>query len=134
MARLILDTGVLIAGVRGRVDLAALADTDDLAVPAVVVAEYTVGVLRETDPGRAAAQRAFLDDVLTVVPVVDYNRAVAEHHAALLAYTHRTGHRRGVHDLIIAATARASGRAVATTDQRAHFGELPDVTAHLITN
>ena len=134
MARLILDTGVLIQGVRGRVDLAALADTDDVAVPAVVVAEYTVGVLQEADPGRAAAQRAFLDDVLAVVPVVDYNRAVAEHHAALLAHTHRTGHRRGVHDLIIAATARANGRTVATTDQRARFDELPDVTARLITH
>lgn len=65
MARLILDTCVLIAGARGRVTVAALADTDDVAVPAVVV------------------------------PAV----AVAEHHAALLAHAHRTGNRRGVHDL-----------------------------------
>ncbi len=133
MARLILDTCVLISGARGRVDLAALADTDDVAVPAVALAEYAAGVLLGTDPGHAAAQRAFLDDVLAVVPIADYDRAVAEHHAALLAHTHRTGNRRGVHDLIIAATARASGRTVATTDQRARFGELPDVTVRLIT-
>ena len=133
MARLILDTCVLIAGVRGRVNLAALADTDDVAVPAVVVAEYSVGVLLDTDPGRAAAQRAFLDEVLAVVPVADYDRAVAEHHAALLAHTHGTGTQRGAHDLIIAATARATGRAVVTTDERARFGELPDVTARLVS-
>ncbi|HEY2764872.1 MAG TPA: PIN domain-containing protein [Pseudonocardiaceae bacterium] len=132
MARLILDTGVLIAGVRGQADLAALADTDDVALPAVAIAEYAVGVLLETDPGRAAAQRAFLDDVLAVVPILDYDRAVAEHHAALLAHTRRTGHRRGVHDLVIAATARASSRTVTTTDEHARFGELPDVTARLI--
>lgn len=133
MARLILDTCVLIAGVRGGVDLAALADTDDVAVPAVVVAEYSAGVLLGTDPGRAAAQRAFLDEVLAVVPVADYDRAVAEHHAALLAHPHGTGTQRGVHDLIIAATARATGRAVVTADERARFGELPDVTARLVS-
>ncbi len=104
-----------------------------MVVPAVAVAEYVADVLLSTDPGRAAAQRAVLDDVLAVVPIADYDRAVAEHHAALLAHTQRTGNRRGVHDLIIAATARASGRAVATTNQRAHFGELPDVTLRLIT-
>jgi tRNA(fMet)-specific endonuclease VapC len=40
VARLILDTGVLICGGAGRVDLAALADTDDVAVPAVVTTDH----------------------------------------------------------------------------------------------
>ncbi len=133
MARLILDTCVLVAGGRGRLDVGSLADTDDVALPAIVVAEYTAGVLLDADPGRAAAQRAFLDDVLAVVPIMDYNRVVAEHHAALLAHTHQTGTRRGVHDLIIAATARATGRVVITTDERARFDDLPDVTARLVS-
>ncbi|MGB3184494.1 MAG: hypothetical protein WBB15_01360, partial [Ornithinimicrobium sp.] len=63
MARLILDTGVLIGGVRGHIDLAALADTDDVAIPAVVVAEYLAGTLLDPDPGRSVAQRGFLDEV-----------------------------------------------------------------------
>lgn len=133
MARLILDTGVLIAGARGRVDLSALADSDDVALPAVVVAEYSAGVLLDADPGRAAAQRAFLDEVLTVVPIVDYGREVADHHAVLLAHTRSTGRRRGPHDLIIAASARATGRVLLTTDIRAEFDELPDLTARLLT-
>ncbi|MGH3842259.1 MAG: PIN domain-containing protein [Pseudonocardiaceae bacterium] len=133
MARLILDTCVLVAGGRGRVDVGSLADTDDVALPAVVVAEYLAGVLLDADPGRAAAQRAFLDEVLAVVPIMDYDCAVAEHHAALLAHTHRTGNRRGAHDLIIAATARAAGRVVATTDERARFGDLPEVTVRMIS-
>ncbi len=132
MARLILDTGVLIAGARGRVDVAALADTDDVAIPAIVVAEYLAGALLAADPGRAAAQRAFLDEVLEVVPVHGYDRAVAAHHAALLAHVQRTGSKRGVHDLIIAAVARAASRTVVTTDDRARFGELPEVTARLV--
>ncbi|HEU0256624.1 MAG TPA: PIN domain-containing protein [Microbacteriaceae bacterium] len=128
---MILDTGVLIAGVRGRVDVAVLADSDDVAVPAVVVAEYLAGTLLDRDPGRAAAQRAFLEEVLRVVPVCDYDRAVADHHAALLSHVRRLGTRRGAHDLIVAATARATGRTILTTDERARFGDLPDVTARL---
>ncbi|MFD4422980.1 PIN domain-containing protein [Agromyces sp. NPDC058484] len=132
MARLILDTGVLIAGVRGRLDVTVLADTDDVAIPAVAVAEYLAGTLLDTDPARAAAQRAFLDDVLQVLPVHDYDRAVAEHHAALLAYVQQTGARRGAHDLMIAATARAADRIVLTTDERARFAELPEVEARVV--
>lgn len=132
MARLILDTGVLIASARGRMDVATLADTDDVAISAISVAEYLAGTLLDANPGRAAAQRAFLDEVLAVVPVHVYDRATAEHHAALLAHVRRTGGQRGVHDLIIAATARANGRTVLTTDERARFGELPEVTGRFV--
>lgn len=132
MARLILDTGVVIAGVRGSPALAALADTDDVALPAIVVAEYIAGTLLDADPARAAAQRAFLEEVLMVLPIHEYDRVVAEHHAALLAHVQRSGGRRGAHDLIIAATARATDRVAVTTDRDARFGELPDVTARVI--
>lgn len=132
MTRLILDTGVLIAGARSTIDVAALADTDDVGIPAVAVAEYLAGTLLDTDPGRAAAQRAFLDEVLQVLPVHDYDRATAEYHAELLAHVQRVGSRRDVHDLIVAATARAADRTILTTDARAHFDELPHVTARVI--
>lgn len=133
MARLILDTGILVAGARGKLDLAALPDEDDVALPAVVVAEYLTGTLLDDDAGRNAAQRAFLRDVLTVTPVEDYDATVAEHHAELLAHARRTGRTRGVHDLIIAATARATGRILLTTDERARFDELPDVQTRIVT-
>ncbi|MGH7911225.1 MAG: PIN domain-containing protein [Candidatus Dormibacteraceae bacterium] len=129
---MILDTGVLIAGARGRPDVATLADTDDVAIPAIVVAEYLAGTLLDADPGRAVAQRAFLDEVLAVVPVHVYDRATAEHHAALLAHVRRNGSQRGVHDLILAATARATARTVLTTDEHARFGELPEVAVRLV--
>lgn len=132
MARLILDTGVLIAGVRGKLDLDAVPEQDDAALAAVSVAEYLTGVLLDPDPGRQAAQRAFLADVVSTVPVEDYTSIVAEHHAELLAHTRRDGTSRGAHDLIIAATARATGRTVVTIDARARFGDLPGVTAHVL--
>lgn len=130
MDRLILDTGVLVAAVRGR---ATVPDDADVAIPAIVIAEYLAGVHLDPDAGRQAAQRAFLDEVLAVIPVHAYDRSVAEHHAALLAHTARQGQRRGPHDLIVAATGRATGRTILTTDRRARFGELPDVNARTIS-
>lgn len=131
MARLILDTGVVIAGVREHLDISALADVDDVTIPAIVVTEYLVGTLLDADAGRSAAQRAFLDEVLEVLPVHEYDRTVAEHHAALLAHVRRAGTTRGAHDLIIAATARATDRIILTTEERARFGELPAVEVPL---
>ena len=131
MDRLILDTGVLVATVRGR---ATVPDDADIAIPAVAIAEYLAGVHLDPDAGRQAAQKAFLNEVLAVVPVCDYDRTVAEHHADLLADTARTGRRRGPHDLIIAATARATGRTILTTDVQARFDELPDVNARVIAH
>jgi tRNA(fMet)-specific endonuclease VapC len=132
VARLILDTGVLVHGARGKLDLAAMTDEDDISLPAVVVGEYLSGVLLDRDQARRAAQRAFLDDVLAVTPVAGYDMEVAEHHAELLAHVQRTGRKRGAHDLVIAATARATGRVLVTTDAAAMFDELPEVTARVI--
>ena len=127
MERLILDTGVLIDAARGRV---VIPNTADTAIAAVVIAEYLAGVHRSV-ANRQAAQRAFLAEVLAAVPVVDYDRNVAEHHAELLAYTHAQGQRRGPHDLMIAATARASGRTILTTDTPDRFDDLPEVNARI---
>lgn len=132
MARLILDTGVLIAGIRGQLDMAVLGADDDVAIPAIVVAEYLAGTPLDPHPGRAAAAHAFLEDLLSAVPVHDYDTEVARHHAALLAEVRHTGYPRGAHDLIVAATARATGRTVLTTDERAQFADLPGVTARVL--
>lgn len=132
MARLILDTGILVAAARGRLDLAALSDEDNVALPTVAVAEYLSGVHSDTSPTRRSAQEAFLDDVLAVTPVLDYDTAVARKHAALLAHVRSTGTPRGAHDLLIAATAAATERLLVTTDAKAGFDDLPDVRARIL--
>jgi predicted nucleic acid-binding protein len=52
---------------------------------------------------------------------------VAEAHATLPAHTRKSGTPRGLHDLIIAATALARGRRVVTLD-RGGFADLPGVS------
>jgi tRNA(fMet)-specific endonuclease VapC len=130
--RLILDTTVLVALERGEIDLTTIAPEDsDAVLPAIVVAEFLVGVrLAATDQKRAARQAA-LDRARGSLPVENYTQRVARHHATLLAHVHRSGRPRGAHDLIIAATASATARTILTTDERARFDELPDVAARI---
>lgn len=131
--RLILDTGVLIAVERGHLQLdSVLAAEDDVVIAAISIAEYTTGILLADTDNKRATRRAFLDELLQVTPVEDYTPSVAKHHATLLAHIRRTGQPRGAHDLIIAATAISTDRTLISTDTRARFGDLPQVTARLI--
>lgn len=126
MDRLILDTTVLISSERNATALdAVIGDADDVAIAAITVAELLVGV--EFATGRRRTARAgFVDAVLDTVTVEDYTVPVAKAHAALLAAVRKQGTPRVAHDLIIAATALASGRALVTSDERG-FRELPGV-------
>jgi tRNA(fMet)-specific endonuclease VapC len=92
---------------------------------AISVAEMKVGV--ELSKGeRRTARQSFLDDILSAIPVLDYDLDVAEAHARLLVAVRRQGKPRGAHDLVIAATALASARDVVTADAAA-FEDLPGV-------
>ncbi|QSB05267.1 PIN domain-containing protein [Natronoglycomyces albus] len=127
--RVILDTGVLVAAVRGRISLDSVCfDDDDIAIAAVTVAELLAGVELANDYNRGMRQR-FIDTVLALVPAEDYNMTVARVHARLLAYVKSQGKKRGAYDLMIAATAVATARSVVTTDESACFDELPGVSA-----
>jgi len=118
---------VLIAAERGEFDLDRLiADDDEPAIAAITVAELGVGIELATGR-RKSNRRAFYDDLLETLPVIDYDIDVAVAHTALLVAVRRAGRPRGAHDLIIAATARATARVVVTSD-RTGFDDLPGVT------
>ena len=131
--RLIIDTGVLIASERGRTGLMdIIAEDDDLVIAAITVAELRTGIELATESHRAA-RAEFLVKVLETLPVEPYDVATAEAHGRLLAHVHRTGTRRGAHDLVIAATAVATKRTVLTTDRGANFNDLPGVDCIVVT-
>lgn len=125
--RLIIDTGVLIASERGSAGLGDAIDIDDdLVIAAITVAELRTGIELATERHRGTRTEFFIN-VLETLPVEPYDLATAEAHGRLLAHVHSSGTRRGAHDLIIAATAVATKRAVLTTDRGAHFDGLPGV-------
>jgi tRNA(fMet)-specific endonuclease VapC len=126
--RLILDTNVLIAYERGTIDRAAL-DADELAVAAVSVAEYRVGIELADTAARAADRARALVAITSAVDVLDYTEATAACHGRLIAHVRRAGQPRGAHDLIIAAHALQTDRIVLTFDAKARFNGLPGVSA-----
>jgi predicted nucleic acid-binding protein len=126
--RLILDTNMLIAYERSTIDRLAL-DEDDLAIASVSVAEYRVGIEMADTAERAAERARALTAITSAVNVLDYTDATAAHHGRLLAHARRSGTTRGAHDLIIAAHAAETGRAILSRDTKARFGDLPGVNA-----
>jgi len=128
MERLILDSGVLIAAERGRVRV----PDDDVAIASITASELLVGVARADDHHRELRSRS-VEEVLRTFEVLPFDIGAARQHALLMAWTQASGSPRGAHDLIIAATASATGRTVLTTDQRG-FGDLPGVTVRVLTS
>jgi tRNA(fMet)-specific endonuclease VapC len=126
VARVILDTTVLIGAERSRDGLDRLVrDDDDVAIAAVTAAELLVGVELADDRHRPR-RAAFVQSVLDTLPIEIYDLPVARAHAQLLAHARRSGGTRGAHDLLIAATAVARERVVVTADG-AGFADLPGV-------
>jgi predicted nucleic acid-binding protein len=126
--RLILDTNILIAYERGTIDRSAL-DDDELAVAAVSIAEYRVGIELADTAARAADRSRSLSAMMSVLDVLDYTESTAVHHARLIAASRRIGRHRGAHDLIIAAHAAETGRIIFSRDSKARFADLPGVLA-----
>lgn len=130
MSLLLFDTTFLVdADRRGDWLDDVIDDADDVAIAAITVAELLVGI-ELSSRKRQSARREFLDEVLALIPVLLYDRGVAETHAQLLVAVRNQGRPRGAHDLMIAATARAARRTVVTADVTA-FADLPDVSVRL---
>jgi tRNA(fMet)-specific endonuclease VapC len=124
--RLILDTGVLVALERGQeIPADVLPDDADIVIAAITASELLVGVELAGNRHRAT-RRATVDAIVDAFDVLPFDLETARHHAVLLAHARRSGRRRGAHDLQIAATARATGRILLTTDRTA-FDNLPGV-------
>lgn len=126
MTRLLFDTTFLIDAERSGGDLDdVIDDDDDVAIAAITIAELRVGALLANRRNKAA-RTAYVEDIVTAVPVLDYDLEVAEAHASLLVDVRAQGRPRGAHDLIIAATAKAFDRTVVTADVSA-FADLSGV-------
>jgi len=127
MSLLLLDTTFLVDAERDELALdAVIGDEDDVAIAAVTVAELLVGVALASGRKRSARQE-YVDDIVGSIPVIPYDTQVAVEHVQLLTAVRNTGRPRGAHDLLIAATARATERTVVTADGSA-FTDLPGVT------
>jgi tRNA(fMet)-specific endonuclease VapC len=102
----LIDSSVLIAAERGKLDLPSLfaAHGDEpLAVAAITASEPLHGIYRADHPARRAKRESFVEQLLVHLPVVAFDVIAARIHAKLWAQLLRKGKMIGQHDLIIGA-------------------------------
>ena len=108
----LLDTSVVIAGDQ------ALNTGDTTAISVVTIGELRAGVLLAGDLSVRAARQARLSAVREVYEPLPVDEAIAEHYGDVLAGARKAGRITTATDLIIIATALATGRSLHTLDDR----------------
>lgn len=100
-----------------------LGEDEEAAIAAITASELLHGVHRAMAEQRAKRE-AFVESILTIIPVLDFDLLAARAHARLWADLAKSGSDIGAHDRIVAATAVSLGWRVATANVR-HFNRIP---------
>lgn len=119
---------VLIEAQRGRFDLFAWLERhpdEEFVLAAITVAELWHGV-EQASPAHRQQREPFVERIVETAEVLPYTEGTAREHARLWAEVERTGFTVGAHDLILAATARETGAAIATFQPR-HFKSISNL-------
>jgi predicted nucleic acid-binding protein len=130
----LIDTSVLIAAERGVLALDKFVEEHgdtDLALAAISASELLHGVHRLRRSARKIRTEAWVEGILSAIPVIPFDLACARAHARLGAQLTRKGGKVSAHDLIIGASALARGYAVITRDKRS-FSKIPDLEVLLV--
>ncbi len=126
----IVDSSVLIAAERGKLDLDSIAEEHglvELALSVITASELLHGVHRSDTEARRVSREAYVELILSRFPVLSFDLVCARTHARLSAELALKGVSVGAHDLIIAATAVARGMDVITRDERS-FPRIPGLS------
>ncbi len=125
---LILDTNVFIQAERSqkKIDFSQWRSYGEAFISAITVSELLVGVHRASDEKHRLRRAAFVEAVITKIPILAFDTESARIHALLFAELASQGRLIGAHDLIIAATALKHGCAVLTANL-SEFERVPNL-------
>lgn len=112
MIQALLDTSVVIASA----DAIALEPEDSAAVSVLTIGELHAGVRLAGDPNVRARRQARLAAVKDIFEPVPIDETIATHYGELLAIARSQRRSTKATDLLIIATAAASGRTLLTRD------------------
>ncbi len=112
---LVIDTDVWVLSEKSGVplNLARWATYGGAYMSVVTASELLVGVERANTAERRAQRAAFVENLLSNIPVLDFSLPVVRTHARMLAALSRNA-TAGAHDALIAATAVHHGYALLT--------------------
>ena len=112
LTRLLLDTSVVIAGA----EAVKLSRGDTAAISVITIGELRAGVRLAGDPNTHAIRQARLAAVRETFEPLPVDEPVAEHYGEILAAARAQKRTTKATDLLIIATATATGRALLTLD------------------
>ena len=112
---LVIDSDVWILAERTgvKLDLARWSNYGEAYMSVITASELLAGVERASTAQRKAQRGAFVENLLSIIPVLEFSMPIARTHARMLAALSKNV-TAGAHDAVIAATAIHHGYAVLT--------------------
>lgn len=116
---LVIDTDVWVLAEKtgGALALSRWASYGNAYMSVVTASELLVGVERADTAERRALRGAFVENLLSSIPVLEFSVPVARTHARMLAALSKSS-TTGAHDALIAATAVHHGHALLTRNAK----------------
>ena len=93
-------------------------------ISAITASELLVGVYRADNEKKKVRRSAFVEAILSGLPILNFTLETARIHAEISTYLIKQGRVIGAHDLLIAATALSHGCALLTHNQN-EFKRVP---------
>lgn len=127
----LIDSSVLIHFERSGTDLTTYVEgreEEETFLSVISVSELLHGVHRAEDKRIKVKRLAFVEGILTALPILDIDLATAQSHSQLWADLAEQGKMIGVHDSWLAATCLAHGLRLATSNLR-KFTRVPGLEA-----
>lgn len=134
---LVIDTSALVALERAGTDWRVPGEIgqEPVVVPAIVYAELLAGARLADTAQRRASRLRKIESLLTSVPLVEFDSAIAERWADLFAQLHRAGRLIPSNDLAVAATALHLGFGVLVGPaDELHFRSVPELRVRTLTS
>lgn len=128
---MIIDTNIFINAEHGRFELSHLqrfSHYGEAYISVITMSELLAGVHMTKSAHEKVKRSAFVEGILSHIPVLSLNEEAARTYAELWAYMIKSKGdlKRNAHDLQIAATAIAYGYAVLTSN-KADFQKIPGI-------
>ena len=130
---LIIDTSVLIAVERGKVDFNKWKSYGDAYISSITITELLIGVHRANTDERRIKRSAFVEHIIGSFSTVAFGEEEARVYAQILKNLFDQGVTLGVHDMLIGSTAIANGHAVLTMNE-SDFRRIPGLEVIAVKN
>jgi toxin FitB len=123
----LLDTSAVIGGI------GALETEETMAISVITLGELRAGVALATDPEARAARQSRLNVIREAFEPIPVDEAVAEQYGEILASARTAGRITKATDLLIIATASATGRRLYTRDSKqAALAQASGIPVHAV--